>query len=98
MATMVAHHLKIPSVALCTRNHKTMFQASLTVEQRVSNVKHVFGFNKKYKSQLARLLTGKHIILVDDLYTTGSTLKSLAAILTPYKPSKITALVACRVP
>lgn len=98
MADILGKKMNIPVLELCKRTHKTEFQASLTVEERVENVRHVFAIHKKYQHDLKKLITGKHIIFVDDLYTTGSTLKSLAAKITPYKPSKISALVACRVP
>lgn len=98
MADILGKKMNIPVIELCQRKHKTQFQASLTVEERVANVKHVFSIHKKYQTKIKELITGKHIIFVDDLYTTGSTLKSLAATITPYKPAKISALVACRVP
>lgn len=98
MADILGKEMNIPVIELCKRIHKTEFQASLTVEERVTNVKHVFAIQKKYQEKIESLIRGKHVVFVDDLYTTGSTLKSLAATITPYKPLKISALVACRVP
>jgi predicted amidophosphoribosyltransferase len=44
----------------------------LSLENRLINVKEAFEFNKKYD------ITGKNILLVDDVLTTGSTLNNCA--------------------
>ena len=98
IANILPKKMNIPVLKLCIRVHKTDFQAALTVEERVANVRHVFAVAQAYKDKIKELVAGKHIVFVDDLYTTGSTLKSLARTITHYKPAKLSALVACRVP
>ena len=79
-----------PVVNILKRNRHTSFQSKLSFDDRHNNVKDVFSFTKndlgKYKN--------KHIILVDDLLTTGATLKAAAKQLKKLKPASISAVVA----
>jgi len=80
-------------VPLLVRSKKTQFQASLSVDERNNNVKDAFIIDKHYE----KLIAGKKILLVDDLFTTGSTMKAAAHVLYTYSPLKIDIFVACRV-
>lgn len=96
-AEEIAHILSTKSEkpilnGLC-RIKRTPFQSSIPLIQRKPNLQHAFYVNKKYQP----LLHNKHILLVDDLLTTGATLRSAARELIYYKPRHITAIVACRV-
>lgn len=73
------------------RTKKTEFQASLSAIMREKNVKDVFKVNSNID------IEDKIIVLVDDLMTTGSTLKNCAKELLKFKPKKIYAIVICRV-
>ena len=53
--------------------------------KRWENVKGVFGIRNKEK------LTGKHILLVDDVLTTGATLEACASILLELENTKVSA-------
>jgi predicted amidophosphoribosyltransferase len=55
-------------------------------------VRHAFA-----ATAVAEKIAGKHIMIVDDLMTTGATLKAVAQELVAYKPASINAVVACRV-
>ena len=83
----------VPIVHLLKRIKKTAFQSELVATERAKNVKEAFVLNvvqhHNYK--------GKHILLVDDLMTTGSTLSSAAKELLLLQPRKITVAVVCRV-
>lgn len=57
------------------RDKYTRSQTKLTAEERMENVSEAFGVNKR------EALTGKHILLVDDVLTTGATSNALAHIL-----------------
>ncbi len=63
--------LKVVDVLEATRSHKT--QTAMTLEQRLANLSGSF----RVKDPDA--LRGKGLVLVDDVCTTGSTLRSLAA-------------------
>jgi predicted amidophosphoribosyltransferase len=75
------------------RVKNTLFQFELASSLRGSNLKGAFALNCKDKS----LYEGKHILLVDDLLTTGSTIREATKVLLQLKPRKITVVVACRV-
>lgn len=82
------------SVVRCVkRKRRTVFQSSLLAEHRLKNVQDAFEVHPAYQSSIE----GKHILIVDDLLTTGSTLKEVARQLIRYKPASLTAVVACRV-
>jgi ComF family protein len=57
---------------LLIRTKNTPPQASLTFKQRTINVRNAFKVNSTY----ANKITGKNIILVDDVITTGSTINA----------------------
>lgn len=82
-----------PVVPLLIRSKKTAFQASLSAHQREQNVKDAFNLNAAYQHNVA----GKKILIVDDLFTTGSTIKSAAQLLFIHKVLQVDVVVACRV-
>jgi ComF family protein len=91
MAETLARYNRAQVLELLSRQRNTLFQAGLSGKEREKNVKNVFVINKQYN------LAGKHLVLIDDLMTTGSTLREAAQLLLPLKPASIKALVACRV-
>ncbi len=64
-------------------------QSGLSQRERRVNVKNAFAAAKDV------VLAGKHILLVDDIYTTGSTMKEAAKILKKEKAAAVTGLVLC---
>jgi len=96
MSCVVGKELKKPVINVLRRNKKTMFQSKLSVEEREKNIKNVFAATWRYTQFNRDMLCDKNILLIDDLCTTGSTLKSAAKVLLEFKPKSITALVACR--
>lgn len=63
----------LPIVADAVQRTKdTTTQTHLTIEQRRENVKGIFTITRP------ELLAGKHILLIDDVITTGSTLSACA--------------------
>lgn len=82
-----------PILNIVCRTKRTPFQSSMPVAQRPGNVHKAFFIDEQYRG----MIEGKHILLVDDLLTTGSTLKAAARELIRYKPARISAIVACRV-
>lgn len=95
-ASLMAHELskksKQPVVELLRRKQYTIFQSVLTTTERQDNVKHAFVLQDCNPADYH----GKHILLVDDLMTTGATLKAAAKCLLPLKPASISAVVLCR--
>ena len=97
IAKVVGKKINKPVYNLFKRSRKTQLQAELTLAQRIENIAHAFAIKSRYHECVKELLAGKTILLVDDLYTTGATIKSMARELLPFKPAKIMVLVACRV-
>jgi ComF family protein len=94
MAEVIAHARKAHLMPLLHRHKRTPFLSSLKPVDRFSMVNNAFSARARYTPDQ---IEGKHIVLVDDLMTTGSTLKSAALCLLPFKPASLQAVVACRV-
>ncbi len=92
MACEVAKKSQQPMIELIRRKQYTVFQSVLTTSERKDNVKNAFVLQQGDLSEYQ----GKHFLLVDDLMTTGATLKAAATCLLPLKPASITAVVLCR--
>lgn len=72
LAKTVALELNVPYVALTTKTKRTRSQVRLSRTARLTNLEGVFAV------ATTSLLTGKTILIVDDILTTGSTLKEVA--------------------
>lgn len=93
MAIVLSERLQIPCVPLLKRTRATAFQSSVVHTERKHNVKHAFAFTTTDIQQY----TNKRILIVDDLMTTGSTLKSIAHCLIGFNPMSLHAIVVSRV-
>lgn len=93
IASVISKKKRVPLRHLISRKKQTVYQSAIPSSARIENVKNAFVLNA---TQVAKY-TGKHILLVDDLMTTGSTLRSAAKALLALKPTKITVVVVCRV-
>jgi ComF family protein len=92
IASILSKARNLPLQQLLIRKKKTLFQSKLSLQQRMKNVENTFCINPWYKNSIKN----KHIILVDDLYTTGSTIKSACEVLFAQQPASITVFVGCR--
>lgn len=77
---------------LLKRKRFTPPQAGLSREQRWKNVKGGFNITPRYKDAIKH----KHIVLVDDVHTTGATLCECARVLKKAGAKKITVLTLAR--
>jgi ComF family protein len=93
MARVLAKNKSIPMVKLLKRIKKTAFQADLSAPERQANVKDAFVLTCSDPERFRN----KHLVLVDDLLTTGSTIKAAAHELLALRPASITIVVAARV-
>lgn len=77
LAQNVAGRLRQPVARIIMRQKYTKPQFGLKKPERLSNIKGAFKIALKYQA----ILTGKTILLVDDLVTTGATLGECAKVL-----------------
>lgn len=97
MAKVLSKKMQIPVLNILRRKKRTVFQWKLPFDQRQTNVKDVFDLKFRYKLLDPSFLKDKRILLVDDLCTTGATLKNAGRALINLGPQSISAVVACRV-
>ena len=89
LARPVSKAWKLPIDAIsCRRTRNTPAQADLPWSERVKNIRGAF--------QCSTDLSGKRIILVDDVMTTGASLNECARILKLHGAAEITLLVVAR--
>ncbi|MFY8273811.1 ComF family protein [Pseudoalteromonas sp. SSDWG2] len=75
---------------LLSRSHSFHPQASLNAAQRRKNLKHVF--------KLHGDVSNKHVVLVDDILTTGSTANTVAKLLKDANAASVAVWVVCLTP
>lgn len=65
-------------------------QSKLNKEERIENIKNAYEIKNK------QLLENKKILLIDDIYTTGSTVNECSKIIRQAKPNKIGVFVLAK--
>jgi len=92
MARIIAQKSDKPIVNALRRTTHRPFQSQVNQKQRQENVRGAFTVHSRHKN----LITGKRILIVDDLFTTGATMKTAARELVRARPAQLIAIVACR--
>ena len=82
-----------PVLHCLERTRATVTQAGLSADARAENVEDAFALKKRY----APVVRNARILLVDDVFTTGSTIHACARALRMKRPASIIAAVAGRV-
>lgn len=90
LAQELANILKVPVLDALIRESGDYSQAGLNRDQR----KMLQG--KSIRLNVQNVLQGKTILLIDDVYTTGTTLSCCAQVLNQSFPSSLYALTVCR--
>lgn len=75
------------------RSRNTTPQKGLSKKERLANISGAFEVNKKF----AKELTGKTVLLIDDIFTTGSTLNECAKMLKKAGATEVNILAIARV-
>jgi ComF family protein len=91
MAKVLSEKSGKPVAHMLARGKRTPILAAFSLQKREEAVQDAFILTKR-----ANEYTGKHILVVDDVLTTGATLKSALRVLRTSKPASITVIVACR--
>jgi len=94
LAQVISQELNIPVINnILIRNKHTLPQVKLeNSKQRKENIEQAFQINPNFKNNLEN----KTLILIDDVSTTGATLKECTKALKSLKPKKIIGLVVAR--
>jgi ComF family protein len=92
IARPLAALLDLPFDPLLIRGRATPPQSLLSRTQRLANLRRAFRVRR------SREIRGLHLLLVDDVATTGATLDAAAAALKRAGAAAVTALVAGRTP
>ena len=91
IAKKLSREVKIPLQVNCLLKTKNIIeQSKLNKEQRKQNIQNV------YELKNGEILNKKRILLIDDIYTTGSTVNECAKILQQARPEKIDVLVLAK--
>lgn len=88
LAGPVHRHLAVDILTNVVRTRATPYQSGLTASERRTNLNGAFRLRGK--------LTAKHILVVDDVITTGATTQNLAALLLKNGARKVSVLVLAR--
>ncbi|PLQ02176.1 ComF family protein [Cupriavidus pauculus] len=93
IARPLARHLGVrASATLLSRQRDTVSQRTLDLAARLANPRHAFAVGND------ALPHGLHIGLIDDVMTTGATLREAARVLKAHGAGRVTALDALRTP
>ena len=90
LAKFLAKRTGIPLVKSLQRRKQTDPQAGLTRAQRRTNVAGAFEVNRRQEVQ------GRHILLIDDVLTTGATASACSAVLKRAGAKRVTVLTLAR--
>ena len=87
----LSKNIKVECITDCLFKNKNIIeQSKLNREERQKNIQGVYILKNKER------LNNKKIILIDDIYTTGSTVNECCKILKKAKPRKIDVLTIAK--
>jgi ComF family protein len=88
IALPVAKRLRLPVLSNVVRAVATPYQSGLDAAERAKNLRAAF--------QLRGTLSAKHVLLVDDVMTTGATCRQLAELMLSHGTTRCSVLVLAR--
>lgn len=98
-AALLARHLDVPVVHALWRVRATRMQTGLTAAERRRNVRGVFRLSPLLRPRRrAAFITGRVVVLVDDVLTTGATLGACGQVLTDAGAREVRMLTLARAP
>lgn len=94
LALPIARALNIPLELEMKRAHTAQTQARLGQQERQQNIAEVF----RVPPAVARRIAGETVLLVDDVYTTGSTVSACARVLRAAGAARVDVVTLARAP
>lgn len=85
IAKIISEKLEKKFLSALTKTKETIHQAGGTKEDRLKNLKNSFLIDEDFKDEIV----GKKILIIDDVFTTGSMLNECAKAIKVFKPKKI---------
>jgi len=92
IASYLSYKLGIPAANLVIKTKETERQSSLEREKRLTNLKGAFDIKKEFIDKVE----GRNILVVDDVYTTGSTINEIARTLVLAGAEEVRAVTVAR--
>lgn len=96
MAAVLGEIVKLPVIPLLQRVRHTEKQSFKSRNERLGDLQHVFEINEGGLSKAGALTGQIQIYLIDDVYTTGSTLNQCAKVIKQHIESEIFGLTWAR--
>lgn len=97
MAKVLGKNLELPVVPLLVRSRHTDKQSQKTRSGRLEDVQGLFELDERVCSLMpASFRSGFDLYLVDDVYTTGSTMNECAKVLRAGLPARVFGLTWAR--
>ncbi len=94
LAEGIGRELKLPVITnLLVRNKKTLPQKKLSNKERLKNLSEAFAMNDQFSN--TGFTSIKKVLLVDDIYTTGSTIEACSYLLKSNGIDEVYFLVLC---
>lgn len=94
LARRIGKELDLPVLShLLVRNRKTLPQKQLNDKERLRNLKEAFQFNGKLAERFHKGID--KVLLVDDIYTTGSTIEACTNILLEHGIKEVYFITLC---
>ena len=93
LCIFLSKKLKVPYIETLKRVKKTSKQSEKSKEQRKISLKEAFTIKK---SSNINIIKAKNILLVDDVYTTGSTVNECSKIMLNFGVNKIYSITIAR--
>jgi ComF family protein len=92
IAQAAGRQLRMPALAAVERTRATMAQYRLDRRHRAANVATAFATRRGFEARVA----GRHVVLVDDVVTTGATLAATANALLAAGAASVAAITVAR--
>ena len=94
LARGIGKELKLPVLShLLIRNKKTLPQKQLSNKERLRNLQEAFDFDESGAERFQKEI--KKVLLVDDIYTTGSTIEACTNVLKAHKIKDVYFITIC---